>query len=239
MERNNLSLKFGDVRINIKWVPEGWLVMMRVKSSNISLDVIPDKKHLWKPKKEDWLNISIFGINKSKAVKTPEGWLIYVINKPKIKLSIDYRHPVTVSTKYIHDPENIFNPDETVKRDSSAKKIDLEGGTDKRTVSDLIKDNKAKAPKPTPTEGYDIRVETSSYGGTDNSPVKAKTLEELIDILKNKYHKHSFTLISKPLAFESSGSVYNKRRDIPIEELNDADCQWLAENSSYDVRHLE
>jgi len=236
MQNNNLWFRFGHVTVRIKWIPEGWLVMMIVKNSNISMDIVPDKEHAWKPRKEDWQNISIFAI-KSKAIKTPKGWLLYIINKPKSTFSDGYRAPVTVSTKYIHDPENIFNPDETEKKDDTNQENDHEENVDKRTCLDLILDDDTK--KPEPIEGYQIRVQSVSYSGTNNSPVKAETLDELKDILKNKYHITLFTLISKPLAFDSSGAVYNQRRQIPLTQLNDDDCQWLAESSSYDVRHLE
>lgn len=244
MKENNLRFKFQKVTIHIKWIPGGWLAMMMAKDSTITMETIPDKDHTWKPQKEDWQNISIFGAKGAKSIKTPEGWLIYIFNNVKLgSLSSSNRIPVThVCTKYIHDPKNVFVPDETEKID------DLKSGNDAEEANNhtnlhhdegLKIKTYPKSEELEPISGYYIRVESCvSHGATNWSSVNAETLDELKDILRNKYGKRYFTLISSSTVAGVS-AIHNQRKYIPLKELNDEDCQWLSEKTNYDVRHLE
>ncbi|MEA1922765.1 MAG: hypothetical protein U9N63_08915 [Pseudomonadota bacterium] len=119
MQNENLKFSFGNVHITIKWIPEGWLAIVNVKDANVSMDIVPDKKHIWTPRADDWQVNTVFAFHKKKAksIRTPSGWLFYILNKESWKAS--HTSKSYVSTKYIHDPENVFNPDETVEKKKS------------------------------------------------------------------------------------------------------------------------
>jgi len=241
MSKEKILLKSNYVNINIQQIPEGWLVKMVLYHAEIRLETVPDKDHIWKPVKADWQEISIFNHNKARAIKTPTGWLIYVFrveNRIKERL---FTRQVFGDIKYIHDPENIFNPD------ILGKKVDA-GTLEPKTKSKKVKkpgeqhcDRLARnrpSEKSETVSSYRISVKTYRRCGETLSPVRADTLEELRDILKNKYGKSDFTLISKSLAFDGC-AVHNQRKMIPLVELNEDDCRWLATRSGYDVRYLE
>jgi hypothetical protein len=237
---NGPAFNFGFVNIYIKSIPEGWMVKMVFNKADIRLEIVPDKDHIWKPKKEDWQNIRFFTHNRAKVIRTPAGWLLFLCKEiSRITRERGFSRQVLGDTKYIHDPDNIFNPELIAKRNNTGQQSEPEKeveDVEKQSCRDLEQDRFTE--KSEPLHGYRLTVKTFSRCGEDWSRIRAETLEELKDILKNKYKKSTFTLISTSLASDCT-AIHNQRRLIPLDELNDEDCQWLAERSGYDVRHLE
>ena len=199
---NEPAFKFRLVNIYIKSIPEGWMVKMVFDKADIRLEIVPDKDHIWKPIKEDWQDIRIFTHNKAKAIRTPAGWLLFLYKeKKRITRERGFSRQVFGDTKYIHDPDNIFDPEIIAKRNyteqQSESKKEVED-IEKQSCRDLAQDRFTESPKT--INGYLITVATYSICGSYRSPVQADTLDELKDILKNEYKTFQFSLISTTIA---------------------------------------
>ena len=204
------------------------------------ITTVPDKNHTWEPQKRDWKKIKFFGKKTCRAIKTPEGWLIYILNNGRLQLPELEQVPIThVCTKYIHDPEHISDPDETEKETDIQK---TEKKANNQTSIHLDMGNTNITPSGTKEKGpfasYHISIEENVCRGvTSFTTVEVKTLEELKDILKNQFKKSHFTLISTCIVADLS-TIHNKRSYIPLAEINEDDLKWLAEKSNIETRHL-
>ncbi|MCK5681862.1 hypothetical protein KAI46_13735 [bacterium] len=110
---DNGLFRFQSITIDYKKIPEGWLVKISATKSNFDLAIVPDKEHFWKPREETLQTIKFMGMTGTRFIKTPQGWLVCMTKKDRLS---SYNGDTTdirfVNVKYIHDPENKFNPEE-------------------------------------------------------------------------------------------------------------------------------